>query len=79
MESVAARLGLAGDDGSYSLTELRVVILRRDLRFRNGVEGRIYDDNAKNGILVVRTVELISDAGELLTIHDDLLRTLGIF
>ena len=61
---IAARLGLRGHDTGDGLAELRIVILQCDLGFGDGVEIRIDDDDAEDGILIVGAVEFEGGAAE---------------
>ena len=78
MEFVGAGLGLDGDHASGGFAELRVVVLKRDLGFLDGVEVRVDDDDSQNGILVVGAIELEGSAAEVLAVHEDLLRALRV-
>ena len=79
MELVRAGLGLHSDNARGGLAGFRVVILKSDLRFGDGVEVRIHDDDAKDGILVIGAVQLKVGAREVLSIHLDLPAALRIF
>ena len=79
MEFVRAGLGLHSDDAGGALAGLRVVVLKGDLGFGDGVEVRVHDDDAQDGILVVGTVELKVGAREVLPIDLDLAAALRIF
>ena len=78
VQSVRARLRLYGNDAGSRLSELRVVILRRDLRFLNRIEIRVDDDDAENRIAVLGAVELVTGAAEVLPVHHRLRRALRV-
>ena len=77
-ELVGSRLGLHRDDARRGLTELGVVVLRRDLRFANRFEVWIDDDDSKNRVAVLGSVQLIRRSAEMLTVHHRLRRTLRV-
>ena len=59
MQVVASRLGLRGHHAGDGKSELRIIVLRRDLRFNGGLESRIDDNDSKDGVLVVSTERLL--------------------
>ena len=69
---VGARLGLGSHDGPDGLAEFGVVVLRSNLHFVNGIEVRIDDDDAEDGILVIGAVQFEAGSCEMLTIRQDL-------
>ena len=78
MEVVRARLGLHRDDAGRRLPELRIVVLRRDLRFADRLEVRVDDDDPENRVAVLRAIELIAGAAEALAVHHRLRGTLRV-
>jgi len=78
VELVRPRLGLHRDHARDRLSELRVVILRGDLRLADGLQVRIYDDDAKNRVAIFGPVELIPGATEVLAVDHRLRRPLRV-
>src|SRR4029077_9543973 len=80
MKFIGARLGLRGDDAGHCLAEFSVIVLQRDFGFGNGVEVGIHDDNSKDRVLVVSSIQFERGAAEVLSLGEDLqaaLRILG--
>ena len=78
VHGVGARLGLHRHDAGRRLAELGVVVLRRDLRFADRLQGRVDDDDAEDRIAVLGAVELIGRAAEVLAVHHRLRRALRV-
>ena len=79
MQVVGTRLRLHRYQSSDRFTELSVVVGSSDLRFCNGVDVRIDDDDSQDWILIIRTVEFVASAAEMLPVHHNLLAALGVF
>src|SRR5579864_55377 len=62
MEAVRAGLGLSRNYRSHGLTELGVIVLRRNLGFGDCIERRIDNDLTKDGILIRRSVQFVSNS-----------------
>ena len=77
VEHVRARLRLRADH-PCGRPELGVVVGGRDLRLGDRLEGRVHDDEAEQGIVVVGPVEQMRRSGEALPVHDLAIRPLGI-
>src|ERR1700691_5239783 len=78
VEGIGARFGLHRLHRGDSLPELSVKILGGDLGFRHGLVVWIDDNDAENGILIVRAVQGIVHAAERLAINLNLLGTLWV-
>ena len=76
---VPAGLGLHRHDAGGRLPELRVVVLRGDLRFPIDSSVGIDDDDAQDGIAVLRAVELVTRAAEVLAVDHRLGGALRVF
>ena len=79
-ERVRPGLGLHRNHTCRRLPELRVVILRRDLRLPDGLEIRVDDDDPEDWVAVLGAVKLVPGAAEMLPVHLRLcgsLRVLG--
>ena len=79
MEFVAARFGLGGQDSSDGLAEFGVVVLSRHLRLSHRIQARVDDDDAQDGVLIVRAIQFVSGAAEVLAVDENLLTALRIF
>src|SRR5712671_373926 len=79
MYFVGSGLGLGGHDGADGLAKLGVVILRSNLHFIDGVQVRVDDDDSEDGVLVIRTIQLKPGSGEMLSVRQNLPRTLRVF
>ncbi len=66
------------DDACGGLAGFRVIVLQRDLGFANGIEIRIYHNNAKDRVLVIGPIQLKIGAAEMLAVDEDLPATLRI-
>src|SRR5215469_7402806 len=78
MELVRTRLRLRRYHRRNSFSELRVEVLRRDLRLGKRIIVRVDDDDAQDWVLVIGTVQLIGRAGERLSVNHDLFAALRI-
>src|SRR5262249_16226469 len=78
MKAIAPGLGLRGHDTGNGTAEFRIVVLGGDFRLCNRLQSWIDDDNAKNRILIVCSVQLVSGAAEVLSVNKDLLARLGV-
>ena len=78
VQEVGAGLGLDRHDARRGLAELGIVVLRRDFRFADRFERRVDDDDAENRIAVLRAVELIPGAAEVLAVDHRLRRPLRV-
>ena len=71
-QRVSAGLRLHGHDTGRRLAKLRVVVLRGDLRLTNRLERGVDDDDAQDRIAVLRAIELVPGAAEVLPIDHGL-------
>src|ERR1700733_12053192 len=78
VEVIAAGLRLHCYDSAQRFAELSVIVLQIDLCFLNGVQIRIDDNNSKNRILVVSSIQFECRTAEVLSVHKDLLAALRI-
>ena len=78
VEGIRTRLRLRRYHRRNRLAELRVEVLRRDLRFRQRIRVRVHHDNAEDGVLIVRAIQLEGNAGKRLAVNLNLLRSLRI-
>jgi len=69
---VRTGLGLYSDDAGSGLARFRVVVLKSDFGFTDGIEVGIDDDDAEDGILVVGTIEFKVGTGEVLPVDVNL-------
>src|SRR6267142_4600198 len=76
---VGARFGLGSDDSADRLAEFGVVVLRSNLHFIDGIEVRIDYDDSEDGILVVGSVQFEAGPRKMLSVRQDLPRTLWVF
>jgi len=79
MELIGAGLGLRADDTGAGDAEFGVVIRRRDFGFGDGFEGRVDDDPAENGIVIVSAIEQVRSTGEALAVYQHAIRSLRVF
>src|SRR5260370_2735002 len=79
MKVVRTGFGLNVDGDRRGLAGFRVVVLQCDLGFANGIEIRIYHNNAKDRVLVIGPIQLKIGAAEMLAVDEDLPATLRIF
>src|ERR1044072_1635207 len=79
MKFVSAMFVLHRHDSGDCLSELGIIILRRDLGFADRLEVRIDDDDAKNRIAGFCAVELIASPAEGVAADHDLRRALRVF
>ena len=78
MVFVCPGLGLYGHNAGGRLSELRTVVLRRNLGFADRFEIRVDDDDPEDRIAVLRAVELVPGAAEVLAVDLDLGRSLRV-
>src|SRR5205807_6378496 len=78
VEVVAAGLGLGGHYAGDGFAKFRVVVLRGDFRLGDGIQVGVDDNNTEDRILVIRSVQLVSRAAEVLAIDEDLLAALRV-
>ena len=77
MQIVGTRFRGGENNAGVRHAEFGVIVLRGDFGLGHGIEHRIDDDDAEDGILVVCTIKLEAGSAEGLAIDRDLMRRLG--
>ena len=77
-QRVGTRPRLHRDDAGDGQAELRVVVLRGDLRLADRLQRRVDDDDAEDRIAVVGAIELVVRAAEVLAVDHRLGRALRV-
>src|SRR5262249_49500343 len=69
VEAIATGLGLRGYDAGNGAAKFRIVVLGGDFRLGDRFQCGIDDDDAKNRILIVCSIQLVGSAAEVLSVH----------
>ncbi len=79
VQLVRSRFGLHSNHARGGLARFRIVVLKSYLGFGDSVKVGVHHDNAQDGVLVIRAIELEVRAREVLPIDLDLAAALRIF